>query len=96
MNPSRLSISVNIGVPQRLEFTVIGAAANEVARLEDLTKQYRRPVLASAEMHVVIVEGLVNLDQIRADMVDLIALPLKAHNGDGAPVRAIALEEVAD
>ena len=37
----------NIGVPERLEFSVIGACANETARLEDLTKTLDRPVLAS-------------------------------------------------
>lgn len=37
----------NIGVPERLEFSVIGPTANEVARLEDLTKSLDRPVLAS-------------------------------------------------
>jgi adenylate cyclase len=39
----------NIGVPERLQFTVVGPAANEVARLEGLTKVLDRPVLASAE-----------------------------------------------
>jgi adenylate cyclase len=39
----------NIGVPERLEFSVIGPAANEVARLEDLTKTLGRRTLASAE-----------------------------------------------
>ncbi len=39
----------NIGVPERLQFTVVGPAANEVARLEALTKDLGRPVLASAE-----------------------------------------------
>ena len=38
----------NIGVPQRLEFSVIGPAANEVARIEDLTKELGRRVLLSA------------------------------------------------
>ena len=37
----------NIGVPERLEFSVIGPAANEVARLENLTKTYGRQVLVS-------------------------------------------------
>ncbi|MEQ8441760.1 MAG: adenylate/guanylate cyclase domain-containing protein [Alphaproteobacteria bacterium] len=37
----------NIGVPERLEFSVIGAVANETARLEDLTKQLDRTILAS-------------------------------------------------
>jgi adenylate cyclase len=38
----------NIGVPQRLEFTVIGAAANEAARVESMTKELKKPVLTSA------------------------------------------------
>ena len=38
----------NIGVPERLEFSVIGPAANEVARIEDLTKELGRRVLLSA------------------------------------------------
>jgi adenylate cyclase len=37
----------NIGVPTRIEFSVIGPAANEVARLESLTKETREPVLVS-------------------------------------------------
>jgi adenylate cyclase len=39
----------NIGVPERLEFSVIGPAANEVARIEALTKTLGRRTLASAE-----------------------------------------------
>ena len=38
----------NIGVPQRLQFTVVGPAANEVSRIETLTKTLDRPMLASA------------------------------------------------
>ncbi len=37
----------NIGTPERLEFTVIGAAANEAARLENLTKELQTQVLVS-------------------------------------------------
>ena len=37
----------NIGVPERVEFSVIGPAANEVARLESLTKSLQRRVLVS-------------------------------------------------
>jgi adenylate cyclase len=37
----------NIGVPERLEFSVCGPTANEVARLEGLTKTLHRQVLAS-------------------------------------------------
>ncbi len=39
----------NIGTLERLEFTVIGAAANEAARIEDLTKTVGRKILISAE-----------------------------------------------
>ncbi len=39
----------NIGVPERLEFSVIGPVANEVARLEGLTKQLGRTVVVSGE-----------------------------------------------
>ena len=38
----------NIGIPERLEFTVIGAAANEAARVESMTKTLDRQVLISA------------------------------------------------
>lgn len=37
----------NIGVPTRLEFSVIGRAANEASRLEALTKSLGEPVLVS-------------------------------------------------
>jgi adenylate cyclase len=37
----------NIGVPERVDFTVIGPAANEVARLEQMTKTLGRDVLSS-------------------------------------------------
>jgi adenylate cyclase len=37
----------NIGIPERLAFTVIGAPVNEVARLEGLTRDLGEPVLAT-------------------------------------------------
>lgn len=40
----------NIGVEERLDFTVIGPAANEVARLAGLCKALDRPVLVSAAL----------------------------------------------
>ena len=39
----------NIGIPERLEFTVIGAAANEAARIEAMTKTLDQPILMSSE-----------------------------------------------
>ncbi|MEN0045550.1 MAG: cyclase family protein [Bacteroidota bacterium] len=43
---------------------------------------------------VIIIEGLKNLNQIKSETVFLIALPIKYKNGDGAPARVIALEEL--
>ena len=37
----------NIGTPTRLEFSVIGAAANETARIESLCKKTGRDVVLS-------------------------------------------------
>ena len=37
----------NIGVPERISYSVIGSTVNEVARLEALTKKLKRPVVAS-------------------------------------------------
>lgn len=42
--------------------------------------------------NVLIVEGLANLDQIQSEHFEFIALPLRIMNGDGCPVRAIAIE----
>ena len=41
---------------------------------------------------IMIVEGLTNLDQITLPEVEFIALPLNIMEGDGCPVRAIAVE----
>jgi adenylate cyclase len=38
----------NVGVPERLQFTVVGAAVNEVVRVQDLTKPLGCPLLATA------------------------------------------------
>ena len=39
----------NIGVPERLEFTVIGSAANEAARIEGLSRELGHDILISSE-----------------------------------------------
>jgi adenylate cyclase len=39
----------NVGLPDRLTFSVFGAAVNEATRLEALTKAYRTPIIASEE-----------------------------------------------
>ncbi len=42
---------------------------------------------------IIIVEGLCHLNQITQKKVQFQALPLKIENGDGSPVRAIAIED---
>jgi adenylate cyclase len=37
----------NVGVPERLQFTVVGSAVNEVVRVQDLTKELHCPLLAT-------------------------------------------------
>jgi adenylate cyclase len=38
----------NVGVPERLQFTLVGSAVNEVVRVQDLTKTLGCPLLATA------------------------------------------------
>ncbi|SOE23080.1 Kynurenine formamidase [Spirosomataceae bacterium TFI 002] len=43
---------------------------------------------------ITIIEGLCNLELIKEETVTLIALPIKFENGDGAPARVIAIENM--
>ncbi len=38
----------NVGLADRLSFSVFGSAVNEVTRLEQLTKKFGSPIIASA------------------------------------------------
>jgi len=40
----------------------------------------------------ILIENIINLDRIAKSNVELIALPLKIRNGDGAPVRVMVIE----
>ncbi|MGI9336310.1 MAG: adenylate/guanylate cyclase domain-containing protein, partial [Gammaproteobacteria bacterium] len=51
----------NIGVPERLEFTVIGEAANRAARIESMCKVLDEPVLVSAEVAECLGKGVRSL-----------------------------------
>jgi arylformamidase len=61
----------------------------DVNNLEELTAVHK----VLLEAGVIIVEGLANLDQICRERVTFMAFPLKVAGGDGAPVRAFALED---
>lgn len=72
--------------------SLIGVEAPSVADVNNLTEV--------TEVHqtlfrggIVIVEGLINLDRLQQPVVEFIALPLRVTDGDGSPVRAIAIEE---
>lgn len=51
----------NIGVPRRLDFTAIGAAVNETARLEDMCKALHKPILISEELARLVPNELISL-----------------------------------
>lgn len=66
----------NIGAPDRLDFTVMGAAVNRTARLEALTREVGRPVLASAAF----VEAAgIAADFVGEHRVKGVAAPLRAY-----------------
>jgi kynurenine formamidase len=70
---------------------LIGVEPPSVADVNNATEliDVHRTLLGG---NVTIVEGLAHLDEVRSDMVEFIALPLKVTDGDGSPVRAIAIE----
>lgn len=69
----------NMGAPERLDFTVIGRAVNEVSRVEALTKELKKPVLVSEPVARLLDRELENMGshQLRgfSGRVDLYSLP---------------------
>jgi len=61
----------------------------DVNNIEELTTIHRILLEGGA----IIVEGLANLTSLSKPKVTFIALPLKVAGGDGAPARAIAIED---
>lgn len=51
----------NVGAPDRLDFTVIGPAINEAARLEGMCKVLGRPVIISADLARLLPDRLISL-----------------------------------
>lgn len=79
----------------RAGVALIGVEPPSVADVNDrdeLTAVHR----VLLEGGVVVVEGLANLAQIRPETVELIVLPLKVLGGDGAPARAVAIQDLQD
>lgn len=71
--------------------TMVGVEPPSVADVNNITEvtTIHRILLGG---DVIIIEGLTNLEKIGSDYVQIIALPLKVKNGDGAPARVIAVE----
>ena len=73
------------------KINLVGVEPPSVANVNDITElQNIHRILFEAD--IIVLEGLCNLDQVRNDYVRLIALPLNIRDGDGAPVRAIIIE----
>ena len=68
----------NVGVPERLQFTVIGPAANEVARIESLTKELDHRVLVSSQFARNLSDGWNSLGE---HVVKGVAKPLEVFYG---------------
>jgi arylformamidase len=71
---------------------LIGVESPSVADVNNITEVTRIHTLL-LKAGITVVEGLINLDKITAKKVRFIGLPLKIENGDGAPCRAIAIED---
>jgi len=61
----------------------------DVNNIEELTIVHKTLMKAG----IIIVEGLTNLQAITKEKVTFMAFPLKVAGGDGAPVRAFAVEQ---
>jgi kynurenine formamidase len=61
----------------------------DVNNIEELTTVHK----ILFEGGVIVIEGLANLQSLTKPKVTFIALPLKIADGDGAPARAVAIEE---
>jgi kynurenine formamidase len=87
----RIGSSLATWLVQR-QVALVGVEPPSVADVndrEELTSIHRTLLTAG----IVIVEGLAHLSEIRTPQVELIALPLKVADGDGAPARVVAIEE---
>jgi kynurenine formamidase len=85
ISPELAELLVESGV------SIIGVETPSVAdvnNLDELTRVHE--ILLGGS--VIIVEGLANLDRLTGKPFLFLAMPLKIRDGDGSPVRAIAIE----
>jgi arylformamidase len=60
----------------------------DVNNLRELTDVH----ICLLQADIIIIEGLCNMDEITQEKVQVVALPLKISQGDGAPCRVVAIE----
>ncbi len=86
----RISLELAQFFAERL-IALVGVEPPSVAAIDDMEEitAVHQTLLAAG---IIIVEGLTNLDALSSDRITFIALPLKVEDGDGTPVRAIAIE----
>lgn len=71
------------------EVKILAVEPPSVANVNDLPEvTLIHRILFSGQ--VIIVEGICNLDEIKAEEVELMVMPLKIGGGDGAPARVLA------
>ena len=88
----RISLELANWLVQR-QAALLGVEQPSVASVRPGDEQELRDVhQALLKGGVVIVEGLCNLHQLTHDRIHFVALPLPIRDGDGSPVRAIAIE----
>jgi kynurenine formamidase len=89
ISPELAEYLVEMGV------SIIGVEPPSVADVNnpDELKKVHEILLGGS---VIIVEGLANLDRLTGKPFLFIAMPLKIRDGDGSPVRAIAIEMEGD
>jgi kynurenine formamidase len=90
----RISLELAQFFAERL-IALVGVEPPSVAAIDDM-EEITAVHQTLLQAGIVIVEGLTNLDAIRAERVFFTALPLKIEDGDGTPVRAIAIEGPMD
>lgn len=89
----RISIDLARWLAEK-RIALLGVEPPSVADVNNVTELSEvHQVLLGA--NITIVEGLAHLDEIHCDEVEFVALPLKITDGDGSPVRAIAIEKTS-